>query len=206
MATRTKKTPTPEQKAKAEARRESFKALVAEVAQWPEEKRTELMLSVGAVVNCEGRPLSMVNTLLLASQCPAVSMVGGFAQWLAMGRSVKKGEHGLALWIPAGKKKADASEPEMVEEDGDEKNERQRFLMGTVFDISQTTAIESGTATSVSMLRAVWADPMNETTLLGCIDWLMEELGWDRDAAEAQARQHAKRAVEFRAGSGRLAA
>jgi hypothetical protein len=59
-------------------------------------------------------------------------MVGGFNQWITAGRAVRKGEHGLSLWIPCqGKSESD-----------DEPGETY-FRMGTVFDIEQTAEIQN---------------------------------------------------------------
>lgn len=124
--------PTDEQKAKAAERREQFKRIAKAVSAMTDEQRRDLVDRCGAVVNCEARPLSLYNTCLLLTQNPTVSMVGGFRQWQSAGRQVRKGEHGLAIWIPTGIKQ----EPE----DGDEED-GVRFIMGTVFDVSQTDEI-----------------------------------------------------------------
>ena len=129
-----RKTTTPEQKAKVEARRAQFKQLVKQVAQMPDAERQEIVSRVGAVVTCEGRALSMTNTMLCLLQHPSVSMVGGFRQWLKQGRSVMKGQHGMAIWIPTNSKS-----------EGEEESET-HFLMGTVFDVSQTQAVEMDVA------------------------------------------------------------
>ena len=110
-----------------------FKALVKQVAQMSDSERQEIVSRVGAVVTCEGRALSVTNTMLCLMQNPAVSMVGGFRQWLKSGRSVSKGQHGMSIWIPCAGKKS---------EDGEEEGETY-FTMGTVFDVSQTEEIQA---------------------------------------------------------------
>jgi hypothetical protein len=71
------------------------------------------------------------------NQLPTASMVGGFRQWLDKGRAVKKGEHGLMIWIPTkGKEKPTAEEVE-------QETNRPNFVMGTVFDVSQTEATQN---------------------------------------------------------------
>ena len=62
-------------------------------------------------------------------------MVGGFNQWKDKGRSVKKGEHGLMIWIPSIRKGEQGSESPTT---GDVDKVEMRFTMGTVFDITQT--------------------------------------------------------------------
>jgi hypothetical protein len=62
-------------------------------------------------------------------------LVGGFQQWKAHGRSVRKGAHGLMIWIPTkGKDEPDKPTPE----DAEGAVRRSGFVMGTVFDVSQT--------------------------------------------------------------------
>ncbi len=122
---------TPEQKAKAEEKRAKFRAMVRQVAAMSEAERQAMSDRIGAVVTCEGRALSPRNTMLAYMQFPGVSMVGGFKQWIRQGRCVAKGQHGISIWIPcAGKKSDEGEEGEMY------------FTSGTVFDISQTQAIE----------------------------------------------------------------
>ena len=133
--------PTPEQQAGAKERREKFRALAAKVARMTDEEKAHLTARLGAVPTCAGRVLSLHNSLLCLMQCPSVSMVGGFRQWLAAGRCVRKGEHGFMIWIPLGKKDGSASE-----ESGEATPDDGRFLMATVFDVSQTEP-KSETAT-----------------------------------------------------------
>ncbi len=156
--TRGRKGPTEEQKAAAEARREAFRNMVAKIADMDDADRMALVSRIGAVVNCEGRPLSMVNTLMLAMQLPTVSMVGGFQQWLTAGRCVMKGQKGLAIWIPCGGTKEDAVPTDAdVAGDGTEGKTKRRFIMGTVFDVSQTAPVEAKTdaATPVAEVATV---------------------------------------------------
>lgn len=136
---------TEDQKAKAEARKARFRELCDKLADMPAEERQALVLKVGSVLNCEGRPLSFANTGLILMQCPHASVVGGFFQWQKQGRSVKKGESGISLWIPtsgSNAKETDSPTPaeakEASGETGTKAKSKSRFIMGTVFDISQT--------------------------------------------------------------------
>ena len=131
--------PTPEQKQKAAERRERFRALAAQVAEMSEDERTALVMKVGAIVTCEGRALSAFNSCLVLSQLPTASMVGGFWQWKDKGRAVKKGAQGLMIWIPTHKgEKGEDTTPTPDAGEGEEKGKRSGFVMGTVFDVSQT--------------------------------------------------------------------
>lgn len=127
---------TPEQIAKRDARRARFRELWKTVAAMPEAERIAASSNLG-FVNCEGHAFSLHNMLLLASQCPAGSVFGGFRQWLKMGRCVRKGEHGAMIWVPKGKGKSDATEAS----EPTEPDSKPGFIVGTVFDISQTDEI-----------------------------------------------------------------
>ena len=43
---------------------------------------------------------SPANIFMIVSQRPSASMVGGFRTWKAMGRQVRKGAKGIAIWAP----------------------------------------------------------------------------------------------------------
>jgi len=133
-----RRAPSPEQRAQAEERRNRFRALARQVAGMSPEARAELAARVNPVT-VEGRPLSLHNACLLAAQLASVTLVGGFRQWRRAGRHVRKGEHGLALWVPRGTPKSEPNDPE-----ADSEAERPRFLIGTVFDVSQTEADGDG--------------------------------------------------------------
>ncbi len=78
--------PTEEQKAAAQARRERFRATVKTIAKMGDSERAELASRLSGIATCEGHGLSLHNTLLLASQCPTATVVGGFQQWRRQGR------------------------------------------------------------------------------------------------------------------------
>ena len=139
---KTRRQPTAEEKQKAAERRERFKEISRQVAAMSEDERTALVMKVGAIVTCEGRALSTHNSCGLITQLPTVSMVGGFWQWKDKGRRVRKGERGLMIWIP--KNVGETSAPAAVDLEAGEgdasegKRKGGRFIMGTVFDVSQT--------------------------------------------------------------------
>ena len=137
--------PTPEQKAKAAARRARFTELAKQVAALSDDERGALVARVGAVVTCEGHALSVHNSCLVLTQLPTASMVGGFRQWQAHGRRVQKGERGLMIWVPTSRKDdAPAAECQPTADAGEAEGDGKRdgFVMGTVFDVSQTEAAE----------------------------------------------------------------
>lgn len=122
--------PIPEQKAKAAERREKFNQIAKQIAAMTDEQRATLAARMVGVMTCEGKTVSHKNLCLLAHQRESVTMVGGFRQWLKQGRVVRKGEHGLTIWVPHIKGNAEQGEAEEV-----------RFGLGTVFDVSQTDAL-----------------------------------------------------------------
>jgi hypothetical protein len=140
-----KKNLTPEQTAARDARKAKFRALWRQVAAMPELERVQISNRLG-VHTADGHALSLCNQILVGLQLPAASVVGGFRQWLAHGRAVAKGEHGAMIWVPTGGRHND------VPLDGGTSNSAivdcqpegpadTRFLIGTVFDISQTQEV-----------------------------------------------------------------
>ena len=119
----------------AKERRAKFTRLVQAVAKMTDEERQSIFEQLGTVPTCEGHALSIFNTCLLFSQAgPTISMVGGFQQWRRAGRQVRKGEHGYAIWVPIATGKQEPS-------DADDSDDKLHFILGTVFDISQTDPI-----------------------------------------------------------------
>ena len=129
---RRKRKLTPEQAERARARREKFKAYYKQVKALSEGDRERLASRV-QVHTIEGHGLSVHNQCLLALQCPACTIVGGFRQWKKAGRHVRKGESGHMIWIPRFRNKSDVPEGQERESMGVE-----GFIVGTVFDIGQT--------------------------------------------------------------------
>ena len=131
------KTATPEQKAAHTAKLESLKELTRKIAAMTEAEKIK-WTQRAPVLKADGTPYSPTNQMLLMSQMENVTICAGFAQWKQLGRSVKKGEHGLAMWTPGAKAKDPHKKPgEMSPSDLDV-----YFFMATVFDISQTEEIQ----------------------------------------------------------------
>ena len=102
----------------------------------PENERTALVHGLATTI--EGHVLSPTNQMLIAYQSigqQSATVVGGFHQWLKAGRCVTKGQHGYAIWVPIGKKdKANGTNTDKPASNDDKAG----FILGTVFDISQT--------------------------------------------------------------------
>ncbi|MHC4616780.1 MAG: ArdC-like ssDNA-binding domain-containing protein [Planctomycetota bacterium] len=128
-----KRKATPEQKARAEERRANLRGLCNQIKAMSDGDR-ERMASKIQATTIEGRTLSAFNQCLIAHQRESCTILGGFRQWKNNGRTVKKGERGLGIWVPKFNKKEDSPEaPEKL--DG--------FIFGTVFDVTQTDEIEA---------------------------------------------------------------
>ena len=117
-----------------EAKRDKVRQLRARLAGLTDQEKQELT-SRGLIVNIEGRFLSLHNTYMiyLQSNGTTPSVVGGYRQWKAAGKHVKKGEHGLLIFFPAG---ADR------DQETGEVNSPEHYYTGTVFDISQVEDTE----------------------------------------------------------------
>lgn len=78
------------------------------------------------------RKYSWQNQMLIASQAPYATRVAGFHTWKSLGRSVMKGEKGIAILAPmVGKDKEDPTKSKIF-----------GFKTAYVFDISQTEGVE----------------------------------------------------------------
>lgn len=132
-----RKQPTLEQQETARARREQFRRLAKQVSGLSDDQRQALAMKCWPTT-CEGHALSVTNACLIGLQMPTATLVGGFRQWIKQGRCVCKGEHGLSIWIPGGAGPLNSN-------GGNESGEAPdiRFLMATVFDVSQTQEIQS---------------------------------------------------------------
>lgn len=85
--------------------------------------------AVAAFLAHTGTKYSAVNCRLILAQMPEASVVAGFNQWKAAGRTVRKGQKGIAIFVPTLRKGE--------EEDAVLKG----FRIGYVFDITQTDEI-----------------------------------------------------------------
>lgn len=142
------------------AKHERQKALADFIGKLTPEDREKILKACKAVVTIEEHPLSPCNTVLCWYQRGGVidangvkrvdlSVVGGVQQWRKAGRRIKKGEKGLAIWIPCTKKEGSnkgeaetalAIPSQIVDENGETKT-RTYFRVAMVFDISQTVPL-----------------------------------------------------------------
>jgi hypothetical protein len=93
------------------------------------------------------------NVCLIASQCPTATRVAGFQTWRTMGRSVRKGEKGIAILAPiVGRREAESP--------SDNARAVMGFRAAYVFDIEQTDGEPLPTPSETS------GDPGSKTTAL----------------------------------------
>jgi antirestriction protein ArdC len=117
---------------------------------------------------------SLHNTLLIAQQANqggfTPSHVAGFRAWLKLGRAVRKGEKGLAIFAPMRMKERD--------QDGDERGEsRVLFRVVHVFDVSQTEPLPGVEPAPLGPPRAP-IEGDSHAALLRPLEGLAGELGY----------------------------
>ena len=110
------------------------------------ERRAQLIdaleRGVAALVTAEGfqaylrmqakfHAYSFGNVLLIQSQKPDATLVNSYRRWQALGRQVRKGEKGIAIFVPHKRVETDPDTGEPAEI-------VTGFGLGTVFDVSQT--------------------------------------------------------------------
>lgn len=99
------------------------------------EQGQSAMLKQYLAVMSRFRRYSWGNILLIYSQRPEATHVGGFHFWLTLGRHVRKGEKGIVILAPMVGRKRDADDEQM------EENEKTRvfgFKACHVWDVTQT--------------------------------------------------------------------
>ncbi|MCA9280901.1 MAG: DUF1738 domain-containing protein [Phycisphaeraceae bacterium] len=79
---------------------------------------------------------SINNVFLILSQRPEATRVAGFHTWRSLGRAVKRGEKGIAIFAPMLLRPKQTPQLENAEQDRD--TPQLRFRVVHVFDISQT--------------------------------------------------------------------
>lgn len=120
-----KKRATAEQR---KAARERRRAVIAKFAALSQEEREAF--SARAIVQPTGHRLSINNTCLVLVQNDKATMVAGLHDWNKAGRRVKKGQHGMMIFVPA------------FNETTEERalSDARYYIARYVFDIAQTEA------------------------------------------------------------------
>jgi len=128
------KTLTNEQKAEyREKKKERINQIRKTLASMSEDDRKKIIEDNGIVTTIEGHPLTPHNTCFLYAQTEkSITVVGGFQQWKKAGRTVKKGEKSLLIFVPS--QKSNDEKDSSADEDV-------FFFTANVFDITQTELI-----------------------------------------------------------------
>lgn len=106
--------------------RERAQSLARDLAAMSDSDRAALAARLPVVLSVTGAPISGHNAAFASLQCPDVTMVGGFRQWQAAGRTVMAGSKALYIFAPTSVRT------------GDQGGSECRFIMVPVFDVSQT--------------------------------------------------------------------
>lgn len=117
--------------------RDAARKLAGELSKLSDEDRRARVPAL-PIVTIEGRALSPLNTILVATQHPTASVVGGFRQWLKAGRAVRKGERGAWIFVPTVYKGPGVN---IITGGAVEEVTETRFVMAAVFDVSQTDEV-----------------------------------------------------------------
>ncbi|WP_285115511.1 ArdC-like ssDNA-binding domain-containing protein [Leifsonia sp. fls2-241-R2A-40a] len=116
---------------------------------------------------------SLNNLLLILAQKPDATMVAGYRQWQTKGRHVRTGETGIRIFGYSQKKAS-------ITEEGttDENAERvvRFFPVLSVFDISQTDAIDGATPTPENPAQLLTGN--NDHNLIGSLTAHLTTTGW----------------------------
>lgn len=139
-----------EERKRAEEKEEQLKSMIKEIGD-NFEVQPELIAEAVAF-GSQFYQYSLRNTMLIYQQNPYSQYVQSFQKWKEMGASVKRGEHGMGIFVPVQTTYLKVGEDEYVQlryatkeqkealKKGDlESVNRTHFRIGTVFDISQTT-------------------------------------------------------------------
>lgn len=137
---------TPEQTAKRDERRAAFRKIVKRVADMSAVQKAEL--GRHGAVKLDGSSFGPCNTMLIALQSPGASMCASFGNWIKAGRCVRKGEHGVSIWVPIGGRKVVNETTGATENQSG--GEKPGFTSGTVFDVSQTDELSAAPIATVS--------------------------------------------------------
>lgn len=123
---------------------EQMKTLAAQVAKMTDDQRAEIAGRF-PVVTIEQHVISPRNTCLVTLQAERpVTIIGGFRQWIAHGRAVRKGEKALYILrpCPKGSKATAGAAPGEATEGADQDVPGVFFKAIPVFDVTQTDALE----------------------------------------------------------------
>lgn len=130
---------------------ERMKEIARRVADMTDAQRAAIAAQL-PIVTVEQHVISPRNACLIAHQTEqAVTIIGGFRQWLHHGRAVRKGEKALYIMRPCARGKGAADdEPQDADDSGDAAGEQSVFFkLIPVFDVTQTDELTTPTGEAV---------------------------------------------------------
>jgi len=119
---------------KAKALRQTIGDSLDALAQAVDEVRASEAFRAFLDVQAKFHRYSWHNSMLILAQYPEASRVAGFQKWRELGRFVRKGERGIAIFAPCTAKRTETDE--VTGEDVERK--RLYFRIVHVFDVAQT--------------------------------------------------------------------
>lgn len=138
------------EKTSVEQKEEYLKSMIQEIGETFEENPE--IIAEALAFGSQFYQYSMRNSMLIYNQNKHSQYVQSFQKWKEMGASVKRGEHGMNIFVPVQTTYLKVGEEEFVQlryatkvqKEAYQKGEvesvnRLHFRIGTVFDISQTT-------------------------------------------------------------------
>jgi len=126
---------SPAQEKKRAEKKEKIRALAQQLKAMPDHDRERLASQVQIRKATDGSFYSVKNQCLIAFQKRDATLCASFDDWKKEGRTVRKGERGLIVFVPTFIK-------EKAKETDEERESLRGFITGYVFDITQTEAIE----------------------------------------------------------------
>lgn len=129
---------------------------------------------------------SMRNTMMILKQSPDATMVAGFRAWLKLGRCVKKGETGIAIFAPMPfRAKGEDGKPIAKKDSTEDDVLMVGFKVVHVFDISQTEGDDLPAPPSVSGQVGVNLARLEEAVKRADIELVFETIEDDANGYSA---------------------
>jgi hypothetical protein len=147
--------------------KERLAAAIDELANETDATRQSEMFKSYLTFQANFHHYSYVNQMMILSQREDATLCAGFKSWNKVGRRVKKGAKGIAIWFPS-KRLISSERPDG--EDETLKDYETRFYIGYVFDVSDTEGDELPEPPA-------WNDPDRYPVLHNAIIAAMESKG-----------------------------
>lgn len=155
-------------------RRAEAEQLQATIAEQVERLRTSEAWTQFVTFAQQFHRYSLNNVLLILAACPTATHVAGYRTWQKLGRQVRKGERGIRIF---GGRDVTVT---VEDANGDEKEERRtRFFPVSVFDLSQTEAIDPDAPEPAELAQRLTGD--DPAGILDAVTDYLTGKGWTVD-------------------------